>query len=309
MKNLCLLVAVLFAVSASADPTTTTTRTSGPAVITVTSDSGVSSATAPKVVHHKKKKPAKQASVPPALLPAPSSAPAVAAPAPVKSVVSEQKRGPSKWSVGAAVGELTNEGGGNISGASTEGLIGTYKFNDHWALRADLDFSNFNESNETSTTTSTTTTTQVPNSCKLNPWTHKIVCQYKTSTTSNTVAGDASSDYSQTDIAVGPTYRILTSKFSPVLGLGLDYSHRYFNTSFSGSASSGNTGGNTDALNGVGLVGLDYRISDTVSIGLDYRYFAPIAETTDNPAFYPAGSQSLESQAFSTTTVNLQIHF
>jgi hypothetical protein len=54
---------------------------------------------------------------------------------------------------------------------------------------------------------------------------------------------------------------------------------------------------------------LDYRISDTVSVGLDYRYFAPIAETTDNPAYYPAGSQSLESQAYSTTTVNLQIHF
>jgi outer membrane protein W len=303
MKNLCLLVVALFAVSAYAD--TTTLHTTGATTITVDGPVAPSTA-APKKVHHHKK-PA-QASVPAALLPVPSGAP-VAAPAPAKPAVAEQKRGPSKWSVGAAVGELTNEGGGSISGASTEGLIGTYKFNDHWALRADLDFSSFNESNETSTTTSTTTTTQVPNSCKLNPWTHKIDCKYNTTTTSNTVGGNASSDYNQTDIAVGPTYRFLTSKFSPVVGLGLDYSHRYFNTSFSGSASSGNTGGNTDALNGVGLVGLDYKISDTVSIGLDYRYFAPIAETTDNPAFYPAGSQSLESQAYSTTTVNLQIHF
>jgi outer membrane protein W len=306
MKNLCLLVAVLFAVSANAE--TTTLHTTGATTVTVDGPVSVTGPV-PKKVHHKKKPAPVQASVPQNLLPVPSGAPVVAPPAPVKAAVKEEAPAPKKWTLGAAVGELSTEGGGSISGGATEGLIGSYKFNDHWALRADLDFSTFNEDNQSSTTSSTTTTTQVPNSCKLNPWTHKITCKYNTVTNSVSSPGDANSAYSQTDIAVGPTYRFLTSKFSPVLGLGLDYSHRYYNTSFSGSASSPNAGGNTDAINGVGLVGLDYRISDTVSVGLDYRYFAPIAETTDNPAYYPAGSQSLESQAYSTTTVNLQIHF
>lgn len=305
MKRIFILVAAMVASSAYAD--TQTIQTQGPATVTVTQSNG-----AAKVVHHHHKKvapaPAPVAAVAPQYLP--QQRPQivyvpVAAPAKV-----EAPAGPRNWSVGAAVGELSQNGGVGIEGGQTQGLIGTYQLSPHWALRGDLDFSNFQMSDPSSVTT--TTSSQVPNghiTCHNGPH-HTLVCTEGSTTvsSSSTALGNANSDFNQTDVSISPTYRLLTTALSPVFGLGVDYSHSYYNTTYSGSAA-GSAGGNTDSFNAVGLVGLDYRISEAVSVGVDFRYFQPVGYSTDNPAYYPAGNQSVSSVPYSTGTANLQIHF
>jgi hypothetical protein len=72
----------------------------------------------------------------------------------------------------------------------------------------------------------------------------------------------------QIDVSVGPKYRLLKAKLSPVVGLDLDYAHRQFSTQYYNYGIS-IPNMPSDLLSLGGSVGLNWRVEKDFSVEVD----------------------------------------
>lgn len=96
-----------------------------------------------------------------------------------------------------------------------------------------------------------------------------------------TYYNQADFNYSQVDISSGPIYRPLNKRLSPVVGIVLDYGHRYAQANQQGYTYQV-YGLPNDSFSAGPLVGLDLRLTKDMCLGLDLRYLVP----AQGPQFY-----------------------
>jgi hypothetical protein len=188
----------------------------------------------------------------------------------------EEKR----FSVGAVAGLPSYPSANNINSLYTLGVMGTYKFENRFALQTGFDYSRFNIQNAT-------------------------YCPYCS-------GGTLVEGLNQYDFNVGLNYNILPGKITPVVGVLLDYARR----SYSDVADYGYTYGLTsgsNALNAGLMAGLDVELSKNLILGFQFQYLFNVSYWTDSPLAYGLYGNlygtPVEQLSYYMATLNLRFMF
>lgn len=157
-----------------------------------------------------------------------------------------------KLSIGAEVASASYIGSQNVGESTGVGVLGSYKLNPNFAIQGDMYFSNH------------VTTYQF--------WTW--YGPYNQLINSNSVA-----------LSIGPVYRPTSKKLSPLIGALLSYNHDYDNIPNPYQYGSQTIYG-VDSLYTGPMVGLEYRITNDIAIGMDIRYMMNLVSSSNLPAPY-----------------------
>ena len=200
---------------------------------------------------------------------------------PVYSAPTVSLRPSPKFKMGVDLEFGNFVGGQGLSSLAGVGFLGDYKLDRHWGLEGRLAFLTFDLSTP----------------YYYSGWGWGRPCYSYAETVT----------YNQVEATFGPTYRILTGKFSPVLGAMLGYTHRYFTQPTYGYSTVGYSG-NSDSLSVGGLVGLDYQVTKEFSIGADLRYMVPVSYSA-NSYYYPSTRSPVEGLNYYVGSINLKFIF
>lgn len=122
-------------------------------------------------------------------------------------------------------------------------------------------------------------------------------------------------EFDQYDIGLNVKYSPLAGKIRPLIGAGMSYVHRkYFDRlvyGYTGLPTSDNVTSN--AVNVSFLIGADLDVSNSFSIGLEYRYSANMIYRSDSDIlgskWRADGAKSVEETPYDTLMVNGKIRF
>lgn len=204
----------------------------------------------------------------------------------------------SKLRGGVELGTGNFMGGTSLSSINGLGILGDYKLDRKWSAEARMFFSQYSLSQPYYYSAWGGWNGDWDN------WYRGYWNRYQLG--SNTVG------FNQVDLSIGPNYRLLSSRFSPVFGAFVQYSHKYYSVPSTPSVYYGyyNTGygGSSDSVALGALVGVEYQLDKDISIGADLRFVMPIGSTSAS-TYYPGTPQSIDSLNYYIGSVNLKFGF